>query len=80
MATRRKTSACPHESRREAVSFATMHGITLAGHLYPARDRTCEPVSALVMSGPMTSVKGEAVPHYAAVMAVQAGGARRPVS
>jgi uncharacterized protein len=56
------------DSRREAVSFPTAHGITLAGHLYPARGDRGGPGPALVMSGPMTSVKEETLPHYAAAL------------
>lgn len=56
------------ESRREAVSFATAHGITLVGHLYPARSGAGGPTAALVMCGPMTSVKEETLPHYAAAL------------
>lgn len=32
------------ESRRQAVSFPGAHGITLAGHLYPARGRAGQQV------------------------------------
>lgn len=56
------------EGRREVVSFRTAHGINLAGHFYPARGRTGEPAPALVMCGPMTSVKEETLPHYAAAL------------
>jgi hypothetical protein len=56
------------ESRREAVSFLTAHGISLAGHLYPARGRSGEPGPALAMCGPITSVKEETLPHYAVAL------------
>jgi uncharacterized protein len=56
------------ESRREAVSFPTAHGITLAGHLYPARGGSKTPVPAVAMCGPMTSVKEETLPHYAGAL------------
>jgi uncharacterized protein len=56
------------ESRREAVSFPTARDITLAGHLYPARDGSGGPGPAVAMCGPMTSVKEETLPHYAAAL------------
>lgn len=56
------------ESRREAVSFLTAHGISLAGHLYPARGRSGGPGPALAMCGPITSVKEETLPHYAVAL------------
>lgn len=56
------------ETRREAVRFATAHGITLAGHLYRAAGQSGGSAPALVMCGPMTSVKEETLPHYATAL------------
>jgi len=54
------------ESRREKVTFPTAGNLSLAGHVYPARGpRASERNAALVMAGPMTSVKEETLPHYA---------------
>lgn len=54
---------------RESLRFSS-DGLTLAGHLYrppgAARD---ERTAALVMAGPMTSVKEETLPHYAVPLA-----------
>jgi uncharacterized protein len=56
-------------SVRESVRFES-DGLALAGHLYrPAKAARGERTSALVMAGPMTSVKEETVPHYAAPLA-----------
>jgi uncharacterized protein len=45
-------------------------GVTLAGHLYrPPTAAAGERTAALVIAGPMTSVKEETVPHYAAPLA-----------
>jgi uncharacterized protein len=54
---------------RERVRFSS-DGLELAGHLYrPAAAAPDERTAALVMAGPMTSVKEETVPHYAAPLA-----------
>lgn len=54
---------------RENVHFES-DGLVLAGHLYRPRDAAAgERTPALVMAGPMTSVKEETVPHYAAPLA-----------
>lgn len=55
-------------SRREEVRFSTARGIVLAGHLYRARLGSEIRGPALVMSGPITSVKEETLPHYAAAL------------
>jgi hypothetical protein len=45
-------------------------GLTLAGHLYrPPSVPAEQPVPALAMAGPMTSVKEETLPHYAVELA-----------
>ncbi len=57
---------------RTEVRFAG-GGLELAGHLYRPPDiRAGERTPALAMAGPMTSVKEETLPHYAAPLA-QAG-------
>lgn len=57
------------EARRAVVSFTTGGGLKLAGHLYSARgERARECNAALAMAGPMTSVKEETLPHYAAAL------------
>lgn len=54
---------------RVDVSFDS-GGLRLAGHLYrPPAARAGERTPALVMAGPMTSVKEETLPHYAAPLA-----------
>lgn len=54
---------------RENVHFES-DGLVLAGHLYRPPDAAAgERTPALVMAGPMTSVKEETVPHYAAPLA-----------
>lgn len=54
---------------REPVRFQS-DGLTLAAHLYrPPRAVAGERTAALVMAGPMTSVKEETLPHYAAALA-----------
>ena len=56
-------------SVRESVRFES-DGLPLAGHLYrPPKVGRGERTPALVMAGPMTSVKEETVPHYAAPLA-----------
>ncbi len=51
--------------RREAVSFDS-DGIALAGHLYrPTNARSGSRLPAVVMCGPISSVKEQTVPHYA---------------
>jgi uncharacterized protein len=52
-------------ARREKVIF-TSEGLSLTGHLYRAAGTADgERAPALVMAGPMTSVKEETLPHYA---------------
>jgi uncharacterized protein len=52
-------------ARRDEVRFES-EGLTLAGHVYRARAvPEGERAPALVMAGPMTSVKEETLPHYA---------------
>ncbi len=52
-------------ARRDEVRFES-EGLTLAGHVYRARAvPEGERTPALVMAGPMTSVKEETLPHYA---------------
>jgi fermentation-respiration switch protein FrsA (DUF1100 family) len=54
---------------RETVRFRS-DGLVLAGHLYRPPDAVPgERTAALVMAGPMTSVKEETLPHYAASLA-----------
>lgn len=54
---------------RESVSFPS-DGLALAGHLYrPPQAAEGERTAGLVMAGPMTSVKEETLPHYAAPLA-----------
>jgi uncharacterized protein len=54
---------------RESVRFPS-DGLTLAGHLYrPPEAASGERTAALVTAGPITSVKEETVPHYAAPLA-----------
>jgi fermentation-respiration switch protein FrsA (DUF1100 family) len=54
---------------RESVRFSS-DGLALAGHLYrPPEAAPGDRTAALVMAGPMTSVKEETVPHYAAPLA-----------
>ncbi len=54
---------------RESVRFSS-DGLALAGHVYrPPDARPGQRTAALVMAGPMTSVKEETVPHYAAPLA-----------
>src|SRR5436190_505144 len=57
------------DSLRKDVSFVS-DGLTLAGHLYrpPGLEDDVQ-TPALVMAGPMTSVKEETLPHYAAPLA-----------
>jgi fermentation-respiration switch protein FrsA (DUF1100 family) len=56
-------------SVREKVSFQS-DGLELAGYLYrPHQSAQGERMAALVMAGPMTSVKEETLPHYAAPLA-----------
>lgn len=54
---------------REPIRFQS-DGLGLAGHLYrPPRAAAGERTPALVMAGPMTSVKEETLPHYAVPLA-----------
>jgi fermentation-respiration switch protein FrsA (DUF1100 family) len=54
---------------REEVAFGSA-GWRLAGHLYrPPGVPAGQPTPALAMAGPMTSVKEETLPHYAAPLA-----------
>lgn len=53
------------EERRIPVSF-TSGGVRLAGHFYAARGEADDRAPAVAMAGPMTSVKEETLPHYAA--------------
>ena len=54
------------ESRRSRVSFSS-DGLRIAGHFYAARGETAGGrAPAVAMAGPMTSVKEETLPHYAA--------------
>jgi uncharacterized protein len=56
-------------ARRTEVEFAS-DGLTLAGHLYrPPSVPADQPIPALAMAGPMTSVKEETLPHYAVELA-----------
>ncbi len=56
-------------SARQDVEFRSA-GLRLAGHLYrPPGAGPGQRTPALVMAGPMTSVKEETVPHYAAPLA-----------
>lgn len=53
------------DNRRQDVAFPTEGGLRLAGHLYAARGPSAASRNAaLVMTGPMTSVKEETLPHY----------------
>lgn len=55
---------------REDVAFQTAAGLQLAGHLYrPPAVRAGQRTPAVAMAGPMTSVKEETLPHYAAPLA-----------
>ncbi len=57
------------EAARTAVQFSS-GAFRLAGHLYrPPKLPAAERTPALVMAGPMTSVKEETLPHYAAPLA-----------
>ena len=54
---------------RTEVEF-TSDGLTLGGHLYrPPSVLADQPIAALAMAGPMTSVKEETLPHYAVELA-----------
>ena len=69
MATQLNVLPSVDPSLRETVHLPS-EGLALAGHLYrppgaAARERT----AALVMAGPMTSVKEETLPHYAVPLA-----------
>jgi fermentation-respiration switch protein FrsA (DUF1100 family) len=69
MATQLNVLPSVDPSVRETVRFRS-DGLTLAGHLYrPATAARGERTAALVMAGPMTSVKEETLPHYAAPLA-----------
>lgn len=61
--------AAVDDALRDDVTF-TSDGLTLAGHLYRPRGAEAGTrTPALVMAGPMTSVKEETLPHYAAPLA-----------
>lgn len=67
MTTDRTSGVMPlvNAARREKVIF-TSEGLSLTGHLYRAAGTADgERAPALVMAGPMTSVKEETLPHYA---------------
>jgi uncharacterized protein len=69
MATQLNVLPSVDPSVRETVRFRS-DGLTLAAHLY--RPRSAAPrerTPALAMAGPMTSVKEETLPHYAAALA-----------
>lgn len=69
MATQLNILPSVDQSVREKVSFQS-DGLELAGHLYrPHQSAQGERTAALVMAGPMTSVKEETLPHYAAPLA-----------
>lgn len=69
MATQLNVLPSVDPSVRESVRFRS-DGLELAGHLYrPPEAAPGERTAALVMAGPMTSVKEETVPHYAAPLA-----------
>jgi uncharacterized protein len=69
MATQMKVLPPVDTSTRESVRFQS-DGLTLAGHVYrPPAAAPGERTPALAMAGPMTSVKEETVPHYAAPLA-----------
>jgi len=54
---------------RTEVKF-TSDGLILVGHLYrPPSVLADQPIAALAMAGPMTSVKEETLPHYAVELA-----------
>lgn len=58
------------ESRRTRVTFPSANGLSLVGHLYPGHIPTDSEAanSGVVMAGPMTSLKEETLPHYAAAL------------
>jgi fermentation-respiration switch protein FrsA (DUF1100 family) len=69
MATQLNVLPSVDPSLRETVRFQS-DGLALAGHLYrPPTAAPGERTAALVMAGPMTSVKEETLPHYAAPLA-----------
>jgi uncharacterized protein len=69
MATQLNVLPSVDPSVRETVRFGS-DGLTLAAHLYrPPRAGPRERTPALAMAGPMTSVKEETLPHYAAALA-----------
>lgn len=54
---------------REKVTFKNRYGITLTGDLYLPKDRGCEPLPAIAVSGPYGAVKEQASGLYANAMA-----------
>jgi uncharacterized protein len=69
MATQLNVLPAVDPSVRDSVRFQS-DGVTLAGHLYRPPDAVPgERTAALVTAGPITSVKEETVPHYAAPLA-----------
>ena len=69
MATQANVLPSVDPAARETVRFRS-DGLALAGHLYrPPEALAGERTPALVTAGPMTSVKEETVPHYAAPLA-----------
>jgi uncharacterized protein len=69
MATQLNVLPAVDPSVRESVRFQSA-GVTLAGHLYRPPDAAPgDRTPALATAGPMTSVKEETVPHYAAPLA-----------
>lgn len=69
MATQLNVLPAVDPSTRESVRFQSA-GVTLAGHLYRPPDAAPgDRTPALATAGPMTSVKEETVPHYAAPLA-----------
>jgi fermentation-respiration switch protein FrsA (DUF1100 family) len=69
MATQLNVLPSVDPSVRDDVRFQS-DGVTLAGHLYRSPTAAAGArTAALVIAGPMTSVKEETVPHYAAPLA-----------
>lgn len=54
---------------RQKVTFKNRYGITLAGDLYLPKNRSNEPLAALVISGPFGAVKEQSSGLYAQTMA-----------
>lgn len=53
----------------QKVNFRNRYGITLSGDLYLPRDRTSQPLPAIVIGGPFGAVKEQASGLYAQTMA-----------